>query len=115
MTDEKKPRQSGRTGDLEVFKVRKLIAVDFDGTLTNEGRFWRDEPIIPNLKIIDWINDKYKQGHIIIIHTARPWNIAKETIAWLVKHGVRYHGVNFEKMSADYYIDDKAINPEDIK
>lgn len=115
MTSNKKAGQSKRTGDLECFKVRKLIAVDFDQTLTNEGRFWKNEPILPNLNMVKWINEKYKQGHIIIIHTARPWSIAKETIAWLIKYDIRYHGVNFEKMSADIYVDDKAINVKDIK
>ena len=95
---------------------RKLIAVDFDGTLTTgEGKWWKDDPIFPNKKMIDWVDKMYKKGHVIVIHSARPWSVSAKTVAWLIEQGIRYHGVNFEKMSADIYIDDKAVNIKDVK
>ena len=52
---------------------------------------------------------------MIIIYTARPYEIMRETVAWLIQHGVKYHGLNFDKPGAQMYVDDKALNPEDIK
>ena len=39
----------------------------------------------------------------------------RETVSWLIKYGVKYHGLNFDKPGASWYIDDKSINPRDIK
>lgn len=93
---------------------RKIIMVDFDGTLTLGGRFWTDDKIEPNKMMIDWVNKAYREGNVIIIFTARPYEVARETAAWLIKHGVKYHGLNFDKPGAQCYIDDKAINPKDL-
>ena len=93
---------------------RNVIAVDFDGVICN-GKYWLGEEVIPNNKVIEWVNKKYLEGSVIIIHTARRWEMARETIALLTKYGVYYHGVNFEKMGADCYLDDLALNVEDIK
>jgi len=95
-------------------KERKLYAIDMDGTLTNGERYWNGEKITSNQKMIDWVNKKYKEGHIIIIYTARPYEEIRKTIAWLIENKVMYHGINMDKMGADYYIDDKVINVEDI-
>lgn len=97
---------------------REIIMVDFDGTLTLGGRFWKeDEIILPNEKVIQWVNKEYRKGNVIIIFTARPYEILRETVAWLIKHGVKYHGLNFDKPGADIYVDDKSINfnTEEIK
>lgn len=97
-------------------KERKLIAVDFDGTLTDgKARWWKDEIPERNEKGIKWVNEQYKKRDIIIIHTARPWSVAPKTIAWLIENNIKYHGVNFGKMSSDIYLDDKALNIEDIE
>jgi len=94
----------------------KLICVDLDGTLS-EGEAWSktDEPK-PIQERIDWVNDKlYKRGAHIIIYTARFPDMYQMTLAWLVKHGVLFHGICMRvKPGADLYIDDKAININDI-
>ena len=89
--------------------------VDFDGTLTLGGRFWTKDEILPNQKIIDWVNIQYRKGNVIIIFSARPYELMRETVSWLIKYGVKYHGLNFDKPGASWYIDDKSINPRDIK
>lgn len=95
---------------------REIIMVDFDGTLTTGGRFWvKDEIHPPNQKIINWVNNQYHKGNVIIIFTARPYEVLRETVAWLIKHGVKYHGINMDKPGAQMYLDDKAKNPEDIR
>jgi len=90
--------------------TKKRIAVDVDGVLTKGDKKYWEEMCDPNQEVIDKINDLYKQGHIIIIWTGRPWKSAPKLIGFLERYGVRYHGVMMGKGSADYYIDDKAIN-----
>jgi len=95
--------------------TRKLLAIDFDDTLTNgNAKWWKGEEAEPKKEILKWLDKEYIKGHIIIIHSARPWSVAKDTEAWLMKHGVRFHGLRFGKLSADLYVDDKAINVRDI-
>lgn len=94
---------------------RNIIAIDFDETLTSGGRWWKQEEILPNNKMIEWVNKEYRKGSVIIIHSARPWEIARATAAWLIKHNVRYHGLFLNKLGADLYVDDKALNINNIK
>ncbi len=94
---------------------RDIIMVDFDGTLTLGGRFWTDDEILPNQKMIEWSNKEYIKGNVIIIFTARPYEVARDTVAWLIKHGVKYHGINMDKPRAQMYVDDKATNPKEIE
>lgn len=94
----------------------KLIAVDLDGTLS-EGECWfeTDEPK-PIQPMIDFVNSLYKKGAHIVIYTARFPSMYQMTLAWLIKHGVLFHGINMRvKIGADLYIDDKALNIKDIK
>ena len=39
----------------------------------------------------------------------------RETVAWLIKHEVKYHGINMNKPGAQLYLDDKSKNITDIK
>lgn len=91
--------------------MMKRIAVDFDGTLTmGDNKWWEDDnDPTPNLEAIKKTNDLYIQGHTIIIFTARPWEVARKTVAWLIKQGVRFHGINCNKMAAHQYIDDRMV------
>jgi len=94
----------------------KLIAVDLDGTLC-EGEWWgrMDQKPIPIQKMIDYVNDLYMKGGHIIIYTARSSALCRDTMAWLDKHGVCYHGIMMQKKpGADVYIDDKSINPKEL-
>lgn len=93
----------------------KLIAVDIDGTLSC-GECWNDtdepEPIQP---MIDFVNSLYMKGAHIVIYTSRFPSMYQKTLAWLIKYGVLFHGINMRvKIGADCYIDDKAINIDDI-
>lgn len=94
---------------------RDIIMVDFDGTLTTGGRFWvADEVHPPNQKMIEWVNKEYRKGNCIIIYTARPYEVMRDTVAWLIKNGVMYHGINMDKPGATKYVCDKSINPKDM-
>lgn len=93
-------------------KTSKRYAIDFDNTLTiGDTNWWEDYCIpIPNKENIDRVNKLYMEGHTIIIHSARPWEVARKTVAWLILNNVKFHGINFNKMSANCYIDDRAEN-----
>ena len=90
---------------------RKVYNIDFDGTLTIGG--YTNDPT-PNLDIIKTVKDKYFNGHIIIIWTARWWDFSNLLVSWLIKHNVPFHGVMMGKGGADVYIDDKALSFEDF-
>ena len=92
----------------------KLIAVDLDNTLS-EGENWGQDDPAPIPKMIDFVNDLYCRGGHIIIYTARRPAHYMMTHAWLIKHGVLFHGIGMQhKCGADIYIDDKALNVEDL-
>ena len=92
----------------------RLVMVDVDGTLTKgEKRYWEEEPE-PDEEVIEKVRSLYKQGNHIVIWTARSWDAARETVAWLEKHNVWYHGIRMAKGGADLYIDDKAVNVDDF-
>lgn len=93
----------------------KLIAVDLDGTLSI-GECWnKDDEPKPIQEMIDFINGLYLKGAHIVIYTARFPDMYQMTLAWLIKHGVLFHGINMRvKPVADCYIDDKAINIKQV-
>ena len=88
---------------------RKVYNIDLDGTLTNGELFWKQEPT-PNKNAIEKTQNLYADGNIIIIHTARQWWLSCETVAWLIKNKVPFHGIFMAKGGSDCYIDDKAQN-----
>jgi uncharacterized HAD superfamily protein len=93
---------------------RKVIAVDLDGTLC-KSEYWGEGIPEPEKVIIAEVDRLFMAGAIIIIYTARRPEYARETYAWLDYYGVPYHGVMMQKKpGADLYIDDKALNVEDI-
>lgn len=93
-----------------------LIAVDLDGVLAY-GEYWGDgSKVRPIKENIEFFNKLYTQGAHIIVYTARPVTWASITYSWLDVNGVMYHGLMMgKKPGADLYIDDKALNIEEVK
>ena len=95
--------------------ANKLFAIDMDETICR-GQFWgeNDEPEpIPEMIAMIW--EWYKKGAHVIIYTARHPRYFSATNAWLIKYDVPFHGIAMQrKVGADIYIDDKALNVEDI-
>lgn len=103
----------------------KRLIVDYDDTISiTTTRDWENaEPIWP---VINKMNSLYEKGWEVWIVTARgqlsckgDWDKADKKyregiIKWLDKHGVKFHELKFEKYLASYYIDDKALLPEDF-
>lgn len=92
----------------------KLICVDMDGTLC-KGESWGHGYSEPYRDRIEFINNLYNNGANLIIYTARFPEMYAKTAAWLTKYGVRYHGIAMgKKPGATIYIDDRALNAEDV-
>ena len=98
------------------------VCVDLDGTicsLTENGDYGNVKPL-PNA--IETLQRFKKEGHYIIIYTARRMRthngnvseIIKEvgelTTTWLQKHNIPYDELIFGKPYAHVYIDDLAIS-----
>lgn len=94
-----------------------LIAVDMDGTLCL-GEFWgrpTDPEPTPNQPIVDLVRELHMKGAHIVLYSARQPFMYASTHAWLIKHGVPFHGICMTmKPGADLYIDDKTLNTEDM-
>lgn len=120
-----------RTPDISTSKIKqdmkkyKRIIVDIDETLCNvvNRDFANATPI---QEVIDKVNECHDKGYEIIISTARgqnscntPEEMRKKyesvTKQWLEKAGIKYDRLEIGyKLNADYYVDDKAIRPEEF-
>lgn len=108
----------------------KCIVLDIDGTLCPQrrpGESYDDlRPFPEMLRQLDVYRDL---GFYIILATARNMrsyegniglinaNTAKQTMAWLDRHGVHYDEIHFGKPWAGaggFYVDDKAIRPNEF-
>ncbi len=92
----------------------QIIAVDMDGTICKEV-CWDENDCrnaTPNNKMIDVVNALSKTKHVVV-YTARKDGLIPETLAWLRRHEVKFDSISNNKMPADAYIDDKAINADD--
>lgn len=98
--------------------MKRVIAVDFDGTLCKNK--W---PSIgePNTVLIDQLISERENGAQIILYTCRKHSKLREAVKWCKDHGLEFDAVNkntaerikaykgdCRKISADVYIDDRA-------
>jgi len=67
--------------------------VDIDGTLVKYRKFDELSTAIltPISEVIDYVNDQYNSGAVIIITTARPESFRNYTMSELEKIGVKFH------------------------
>lgn len=106
--------------------MNKIIAVDFDGTLTI-GDHW-PEIGEPNWPVINYILQEQRHGAKLILWTCRSDKPLEYAVEWCQDHGIIFDAVNENlpetlkrlntqykegrKIVADEYIDDKALNPD---
>lgn len=87
----------------------KVIAVDYDDTLCMASN-------VPNVDVVKYVSKQfYTRGVIVIVHTARPESYRKLISDWLATHDIPYHAIVCDKLPADVYVDDKAINPTSLE
>jgi hypothetical protein len=96
--------------------VGKIICVDLDNTLC-KGTYWLGDKEHPpvNEKMADYVRSLDDRGAFIIIWTARPLKALTKTYRWLGANNLQYPIALRIKPPADLYIDDKALNVDDIK
>lgn len=97
-----------------------IIAVDFDGVLSSAGKW----PGVgePNEALMNWLSDLRAGGHKVILWTCRVGEALESAVAQCREHGLEFdavndnipenielYGVNSRKITADYYIDGKAV------
>lgn len=108
----------------EVHNMRKIIAVDFDGTLC-EDNF----PYIGKEKknVIDAVLQEQSNGAYIILWTCRGGQTLTDALTWCGCRGLYFDAVNdnvteikemfggnSRKIVADEYWDDKSRHPNNI-
>ena len=100
-----------------------VIAVDFDGTIV-ENNFPRiGKPIFKTIEVLKELQKK----HLLILWTCRVDKYLEDAINFCKAFGLNFTLINenvperkikynndCRKIGADYYIDDKALRPEEI-
>jgi len=109
--------------------MSKVYVIDIDGTICDKPECRQDgeyETSVPKPDRIKKINQLYDDGNTIKYFTARGMgrtnddsNLANEmfyelTEKQLKSWGCKFHKLILGKPSADYYIDDKAINDNEF-
>lgn len=99
---------------------KKIIAVDFDGTLCTNR--W---PQIgaPNTELIEYLKEQRNQGARLILWTCRSGMLLNEAVLWCSIFDLYFDAINenlpeqiaafgedTRKIYADEYIDDRASN-----
>ena len=108
-----------------------IIAVDFDGTLCQYAFPEIGEQTILQKKLMETLIKLRSNGNKLILWTNRGDNekfkVLTEAIEWCKEKGLEFDAVNENlqnqkkisgyspKIMADYYIDDKALNFNDLK
>lgn len=100
-----------------------IFAVDFDGTLI-KGNTWPDVDGTVNIDLIIYLIREQDKGHKIILNTCRTGQHLQDAVDVAKAYGLVFDAVNenlpemieayqgdCRKISADFYIDDKAVDP----
>ena len=103
--------------------MKMRICFDLDETLCTGYPYEEARPLEGAIAVVNALKE---EGHVIIIHTARRMGrrqgnigkvikeVGKLTLEQLDRWGVQYDEMVFGKPSADFYVDDKAINAVEI-
>lgn len=104
--------------------MRKIIAVDFDGTLCVYKYPYIGEE---RRNVIDALLQEQKNGAYIILWTCRCGKSLVDAVNWCKQRGIYFDAINdnateiiemfngnSRKIVADEYWDDRSIHPNDI-
>ena len=111
--------------DYKAFEMDKVIAFDFDGTVSSYRSGWTgigDLPDPPVNGIRELFQKLKKAGMVIVIYSCRARELAgyKAIVAWLTKWKLIefVESVTYSKPIARCYVDDRAIqfkgDPQEI-
>lgn len=99
----------------------KIFAVDFDGTLAI-GEYGNKQ--VPNISLMAYLIQERRRGNKVILWTCRAGEHLEDAVRFCKEHGLEFDAVNenlpeiiadyggdTRKVFADYYIDDRNLNP----
>lgn len=104
---------------------RLTLAVDFDGTIVEEG--------FPNIgaikpRTLEFMKQAFEKGHLVIIWTARSGEHLIKAHEFLIENEIPFHYINENpedpyfiagsqgrKIFAHYYLDDRAVHVNDLE
>ena len=102
-----------------------VLAVDFDGTLSL-GEWPGTGPA--NTELFRFLLHRQKEGDRIILWTCRTDDHLQQAVEWCRMNGLEFdavndnlpeyialYGGNSRKITCDYYIDDKAFSPGNVR
>lgn len=98
----------------------KIIAIDFDGTITNFSQYPKMGSLRDNCReVIEYIH----QNNTIVLWTCRVGKFLDEALHFLGENGIKFDYINSidsssrdksRKLNADIYIDDRNIFCDEI-
>jgi hypothetical protein len=94
---------------------RKVIAFDFDGTITQGDNYETDAPPAPNEAMIRKIREEHGAYNFIVIFTARPAADRNFIERVLQEWEVPYDVLKTDKLRYDVFYDDRTISPKDSR
>jgi hypothetical protein len=83
---------------------KKILAIDFDGTIV-KNIFPDIGELIEDAKL--YINKLYDEGYDIIIWTCRDGQLLKDAITFLVDNNIKFHKVNENSDKLDFTTSNK--------
>ena len=93
-----------------LYKDKKVYAIDIDGILANEPLGFDYSIKTPNETNIKKVNELYDNGNRIVLYTSRYSVDDIVTEKWLYDNKVKYHNIIYDKIFYDIFIDDKGYN-----
>jgi uncharacterized HAD superfamily protein len=88
--------------------TKKVIFVDFDGTLCTEEKTFERPLAAPLPGAREALERMRREGHTIVIWTARGWEQYRISKDWLDRHCFPYDQIIMGKPIASIFIDDRA-------
>ncbi len=74
-------------------KVRKIVGVDFDGTLAvTRGTYPKIQG--PIQEVIDYVKSEQAAGAYLILITMREYDELRQAVEWCKEQGLRFDAVN---------------------
>ena len=98
-----------------------IYAIDFDNTLAY-GEYPKCGT--PNIRLIDWLKRRKKEGHRLILWTCRQDKPLEDAVKWCEEQGLVFDAINENlpemvekygnprKIFCDYYIDDNHFTSD---
>jgi len=87
---------------------KKTVFVDLDGTLCSEEKTFERSLARPLPGAREALERMGRDGHTIVIWTARGWEQYRMTKDWLDRNGFCYDEILMGKPIGDVFIDDRA-------